>query len=141
VAQLITDNIVNTIYPPRLIKFDDPNALIISQGGSGMSVGKRFKVMLQGAELFDPYTNESLGKTDREIATIEVSDVRPKISYARLVVGQIPLAGGEMILYAEQTVSVPVHPAMPARRRYGHIHAAVAVSSEHDTGVRLPFDH
>lgn len=141
VAQFITDNIVNTIYPPRLIKFDDPNALIISQGGSGMNVGKRFKVMLQGTELFDPYTNESLGKTDQEIATIEVSDVRPKISYARLIAGQIPLAGGEMILHADQTVSVPIEPTVPARRKSGHVRAAVAVSSERDAGVRLPFDH
>lgn len=50
--------------------------------------GMRLRVFEKGIELIDTETNVSLGRLDEEIGIIEVSQVAPKFSVARVVQGQ-----------------------------------------------------
>lgn len=97
-AARIGDDITQAIYPMRLIDLNDPNALIVNQGGNTMHRGERFRAMLLGKQLFDPYTKEPLGQTEREVAVVEIDRVDNKVSYARVVAGQIPGADADIVL-------------------------------------------
>ncbi len=127
-AERIAENVAQTIYPMRLIKFDDPNELIINQGGTSLRPGQRFRAMIMGDQLTDPYTNEPLGQAEREFGTIEVQRVDPKISYARLVSGRLPATGSEIVLR-------PATAAASVRRAAAH---ASATSTR--PVVKLPGD-
>jgi TolB-like protein len=130
IAAHIGEDIVQAIYPMRLIKFDDPQALVVNEGGLGLHRGQRLRAMLLGEALVDPYTHESLGQTEQEIGVIEISEVQPKVSYARLVSGRLPGANQEVVLRA--LTQSPT----PAQRRPRSSPANMAPAG----GVRLPFD-
>jgi curli biogenesis system outer membrane secretion channel CsgG len=139
-AQHITDVLLTTIYPPRLVKADDPEGLIINQGGEGIHAGEHFRLMAEGQELFDPYTHESLGKTEKELGVIEVTDVSARMSTARLISGDLPAAGVTTVLRPEKRVAEAK--AVATKRRVAVRRAAAAgPQSEPDTGFRLPADH
>ena len=130
IAARVGSDITQTIYPMRLIKFDDPRALVINEGGMGVRSGERLRAMLLGEALVDPYTHESLGQTEQEIGVIEVTEVQPKVSYAKLVSGQLPAANHEIVLRAA------VQKPTAAPRRSAVTSAPIAPVG----GVRLPFD-
>jgi curli biogenesis system outer membrane secretion channel CsgG len=129
-AARIGADITQTIYPMRLIKFDDPKALVINEGGMGLKPGQRLREMLLGEALVDPYTNESLGQTEQEIGIIEISDVQSKVSYARLVLGRLPGPNQDVVLR-----SFSQKPAAPPRRP-----AASTTATAPTAGIKLPFD-
>ena len=39
--------------------------------------------------MYDPYTKESLGRDEIEIGEVEITTVKPKISYAKVVLGKV----------------------------------------------------
>jgi curli biogenesis system outer membrane secretion channel CsgG len=130
IAARIGEEITQAIYPMRLIKFDDPNRLIVNEGGMGIKPGQRFRAMLLGQGLEDPYTHEPLGQAEQEIGVIEINDVQPKLSYAHLVSGRLPDANQQIVLRpgARAGASLPRHTrASPAPKEQGG-------------GTRLPFD-
>ncbi len=63
IAARVGSDITQTIYPMRLIKFDDPRALVINEGGMGVRSGERLRAMLLGEALVDPYAR--IAGTDR----------------------------------------------------------------------------
>ncbi len=115
-AERIAGEVTQTIYPMRLIRFDDPKELIINQGGDTVRPGQRLRAMLLGEALVDPYTKESLGQTERELGIIEIQRVDPKVSYARLVSGALPPPGSEIVLRPASAIGrPPARPAAPHR--------------------------
>lgn len=138
-AQQITAELVMTIYPPRLIKWNDPSSLVVSQGGSGMAAGQQFQLMEEGEELFDPYTHESLGRNEQAVGVLEITQVTPRFSYARLLNGAVPQNGARAVLRPAQ----PSRPAAVASKRRARRVAPTTSSvpaSAPDRGVSLPFD-
>ena len=86
-AALAGDNITQNIYPMRIIKAEDPDDLVINQGGITVTPGERLQAMRLGSDLVDPYTKESLGRKETPIAVIEITRVTAKLSYGKLVSG------------------------------------------------------
>jgi len=84
VAGLIGNKIINSIYPITVMQVDG-DRVVLAQGGDTLSVGDKFNLIQYGKELFDPYTNESLGYSENRIGVIEVLDVQNKLSTARIV--------------------------------------------------------
>jgi TolB-like protein len=97
-AARVGREITQTIYPMRLLRADSPQEIILSQGGVTVAVGQRFRAMLLGDELKDPYTGESLGNVEREIGIVEVQRVDPRVSYGRMVSGSLPPPGAEVVM-------------------------------------------
>jgi len=86
-AKQVVENIVDRLYPIRIASKDVEGQIIINQGGKRITKGSVLEVFIQGKEIFDADTKESLGRTENLIATIKIEKVTPTISYARLVEG------------------------------------------------------
>lgn len=59
--------LVTQLLGTGLIRFADPANLVINQGGDSLRGGQRFRAMLLGETLTDPYTKEELGQTEEEV--------------------------------------------------------------------------
>jgi curli biogenesis system outer membrane secretion channel CsgG len=97
-AARIADEITQAIYPMRLVDATDPAALIINQGGGTLRPGQRFRAMLLGKQIIDPYTKEPLGQVEREVGVVEIVRVDNKVAYARLASGKLPGEEAEIVL-------------------------------------------
>lgn len=84
IAELIGRKIANSIYPIAVVQVDE-DKVVLAQGGDTVSVTDQFNLIQYGQELFDPYTNESLGFSENNIGTIEVVDVQNKLSTAKIL--------------------------------------------------------
>lgn len=135
VAAGIADEITQAIYPMMLIRFADPSNLIINQGGGSLQAGQRFRAMVVGEAMIDPYTKESLGSVEEQAAIVEVKRVDAKLSYARLVSGQLPAQTGEdvSIVLRPGAAAVAIATPRPARRAAGAATPATGIT-------KLPFD-
>jgi curli biogenesis system outer membrane secretion channel CsgG len=87
VAKKIVIGAMDNIYPIRVVKVDSHSTLILNQGGVSLSVGELLDVYNSGEIVKDPYTGESLGAIERRAATVEVTRVTSKISYAEILQG------------------------------------------------------
>lgn len=117
IATRMAREITQTIYPMRLLRADNPLELIMNQGGVTVQVGQHFRAMLLGDELKDPYTGESLGRIEREVALIQVVRVDDRLSYARLVGGALPPPGQDVVLRLAPPPAPPAPRPQPAAQR------------------------
>ena len=79
----IADDLVQNIYPLRLLNADNPQNLIIGQGGNTVIAGEKYGVYQLGEEMKDPYTKESLGRQETQIGTLVITRVTAKLSYGQ----------------------------------------------------------
>ena len=133
-ADLLADelarDLLEAIYPIKVLKAEASGRVVINQGGASVHLGDKYTVFAPGKLLRDPYTKESLGYEERKVAVIELTDVKPKYSVARVV---------------ESLGAIPKHSIC---RRVGHTtgkeepqrKASLVRSSGAAGGVRLPFD-
>jgi len=116
VAQLGRE-VTQSVYPLRLVRMDNPEELILNQGGVTVTTGQRFRAMLLGEEITDPYTRESLGRIERETALIQVVRVDDRLSYARLIGGVLPPQGQDVVLRLAPPAPPPPPRPQPAAER------------------------
>lgn len=77
------------IYPIRVVNVQPNGEIILNQGGVTISKGDELEIFANGENIVDPYTKESLGAAESWVATIKISRVIPKMSYATVVKGNI----------------------------------------------------
>ncbi len=128
-ANQLVERIIDQLYPIRIASIDQSGQVIINQGGSRIAVGQLLDIVSQGKEIFDADTKESLGTTETLIATIRIEKVSPKISYARVVGGDLTQLS-EGLICRPQRIEAPV----PVEGRKSEIQKSPT------GGVRLPFD-
>jgi hypothetical protein len=115
------------------ISSEDPANLVISQGGSSLRVGQRFRAMVLGEMMTDPYTHEPLGQVEREAGVVEIRRVDAKLSYAQIVSGYVPsLAGDNAQIVLRPALAASTPSAARARRP--------AANRDAPAGTKLPFD-
>ena len=87
-AQLTANNIglkiLEAIYP-FVIESIDGDKVTIGTGGDVMQVGQQFRLIQYGEKVRDSYTKESLGKKETIIGMVEITEVTPKMSYAKII--------------------------------------------------------
>lgn len=86
IARRAVSDLVARIYPARVVGLAG-NEVILNFGGDTIRPGARYRVYKPGEKLVDPYTGESLGSSQQDIALIEVVRVEAKISYAQIIDG------------------------------------------------------
>ena len=128
VAKQVIDSIIDRLYPIRIASKNITGQLIINQGGKRISKGSVLDVFVQGEEIIDFDTKESLGQTENLIATIEIEKVTPTMSYARLVKGDLDKISVGLICRLKK-----VGFEMPKR-------AGSNIRRTPQGGVKLPFD-
>jgi len=127
IAGEILNHIIDNIYPPMIVAVT-ANSIIVNQGGNSIHKGDIFKAYKKGERLSDPYTHEFLGYEEIEAGKIEITTVRPKISYGKLLEG---IANKGMILRRVKQKSKKV-------RSGGEAETDVKIAP--GGGVVLPFD-
>lgn len=128
VAKEVIDSIIDRLYPIRIASKNITGQLIINQGSKRISKGSVLDVFVQGEEIIDVDTKESLGRTENHIATIEIEKVTPTISYARLVKGDLDKVSVGLICRLKK-----VELEMPERGKSD-------IRRTPQGGVKLPFD-
>ena len=82
----VCHEIVDNIYPLRVTD-KTTFELVLNQGGDNYAPGQVFDVMRQCREVIDVTSNETLGASEEKVATIRITRVTPKMSYAVVVEG------------------------------------------------------
>ena len=128
VAKQVIDSIIDRLYPIRIASKNITGQLIINQGGKRISRGSVLDVFVQGEEIIDVDTKESLGLTESHIATIKIEKVTPTMSYARLVKGDLDKISAGLICRLKKAEL-----EMPERGKSN-------IRRTPQGGVKLPFD-
>lgn len=90
--------ISSAIYPIAVVGGGDKE-VTFNQGGDTVQTGRSYRLVSLGKNLTDPYTKESLGREESEIAIVEVTAVTDRTATARLVSGLLPpsIAAGSLL--------------------------------------------
>lgn len=90
-AEKIGKKILTAIYPVIVVSINGRN-VVLGQGGSGIKRGDRYDVFEYGKKIKDPYTKEFICREEIYTATIEVTRVNPKQSYAKIIKSERDMA-------------------------------------------------
>jgi aconitase B len=127
-ANQLVEIIIDQLYPIRIASIDKDGQVIINQGGSRIAVGQLLDIVSQGKELFDADTKESLGTTETLVATIRIDKVMPRLSYAKLVEGDLAKLSEGLICRPRKAEAKPIE----GRKS--------EIEKSPTGGVKLPFD-
>ena len=105
------------IYPIAVVSGNE-SEVTLNQGGDTVQVGRIYRLVTLGQNLVDPYTRESLGQEEREIARAEITSVTDRTATAKVVSGRIPQpikSGGVLarVLPEEVSGSLNVQVTLP----------------------------
>lgn len=82
ISRSISNTITDTLYPLKIVSIQEDNTLVLNQGGKSLDKGEILRVYTMGQEIFDPYTQEPLGRAESYLGEIEVVRITPQMSYA-----------------------------------------------------------
>ena len=84
-ANKASQRVTDVVYPARVLSVTD-NVVTVNRGEqTGIAPNQRWEVFATGKELTDPDTGEVLGREEIKMGEIEITDVLPKFSKARIV--------------------------------------------------------
>ena len=87
-ANLIGVKVLEAIYP-FIVERISGDELLIGVGGDIVRVGDTYNLIQYGDKIIDSYTKESLGREERVIGTVEITNVTSKMSYAKIINSKI----------------------------------------------------
>jgi hypothetical protein len=88
----IGNAIITEIFPISVVALNG-DQVTLSQGGDSLQVGQRWQAVTLGAELIDPQTGNSLGRSDTPCCTIRIDRVSSQVSYGTIEGGSANLGG------------------------------------------------
>ena len=98
--------VIETVFPIKVMQ-QEGNLVYLNRGeGGGLTVGDQVTAYELGKELIDPDTGERLGSSERPVAIMEVTEVLPKFTKARVIEGGGKVANGMIV-----RVNPPSEPA------------------------------
>ena len=83
----IVSNIMDVIYPVKILDLQGEEDILLNQGGKRLQVGLLMDVFTQGKTLRDPDTGMPIKTDGKKTAQIEITDVLPEYSIAKIVDG------------------------------------------------------
>ena len=126
-AKAVCDGLMADILPFEVAAIKS-GFLVIGEGGKQLSVGERFTVCALGDEVTDTRTGEVIDVMEIPVATAEISSVQSKLSYAKVIEGDL-----SQIKVGARLSRIPV-PA-PAQQ----IPVTTTIQSNGSGGVVTPF--
>ena len=84
-ARNVTNLIVSTIYPIKVVTIDKNGDAMLNYGNSLLQEGDILEVFSQGEEFIDPDTGEILGREEILIGKLSVFDVQARFSKAKVL--------------------------------------------------------
>ena len=92
IVKQATEAIMLRTFPISIVERDG-STVVLSQGGKALAEGSRYRVYLQGKEIKDPQTGQSLGNLESLCCEVLVERVTPTLSYGRLENVKVSLDG------------------------------------------------
>ena len=86
-AQQVTNLIVTTIYPIKVIAHGKHETVMLNYGNGVLQPGFLLEVFQQGESFVDPDTGEVLGQEEERIGKVSVMKVLPKFAEAKILKG------------------------------------------------------
>jgi len=80
--------ILEAIYPFIIENIDGEN-VVIGVGGDIIKVGDMYNLIQYGDKMIDSYTKESLGRMEKIIGQVKITNVTSKISYGKIIKSSI----------------------------------------------------
>lgn len=81
----VGENITQEVYPVMAIAYSPDGVFTINQGGDTIKAGQQFNVRVYGEMLVDPYTKEELGRSEKTIGMMEITEVMPRFAFAKVL--------------------------------------------------------
>ncbi len=129
----ISAQALGNIYPVRVSRVKENGEVIIGEGGALRYEGELLDAYALGDIVVDPYSKESLGREETRIATIQIVRTEAKLSYARMIDGDIPAE----LAAANRVLCRPARMAIQTQEQ----HEEPTIKPPSATqGVVLPFD-
>lgn len=91
IVKKATEAIILRIFPVSVVECDG-NMVVLSQGGQVIAENGRYRIYLQGKEIKDPQTGQSLGNMESFCCDVTINRVTPNLSYGTLENVKIDLA-------------------------------------------------
>ncbi len=82
---------ISDITFPILVLSHDNGILTLARGGDSIRVGQQYNLIQYGKVLMNPYTNEAIAKDEIVIGKVEIIDVAPKFSHAKILHSNVEL--------------------------------------------------
>lgn len=110
--------VISTAIFPIAVLSGTETEVTLNQGGDTVQVGRIYRLVTLGQNLVDPYTRESLGQEEREIARAEITSVTDRTATAKVVSGRVsqPIKSGGVlarVLPEEVSGSLNVQVTLP----------------------------
>lgn len=108
-ARAVCAQALGNIYPVRAARVLDNGEVVLNQGGTLHWEGELLDAYRLGEVIVDAYNHESLGREETCIATLQIVRVEAKLSYARVINGEIPadaVAANRVLCRPAREVSV-----------------------------------
>jgi hypothetical protein len=87
-ARELASTIVESVYPIRVVDAKDPNRIVISLGNAGLQPGQILDVYAGQSEFTDPDTGRVFKTNGSKVAALEIVEVNPNYSVAKLIDGE-----------------------------------------------------
>ncbi|MDR0351842.1 MAG: hypothetical protein LBI02_00260 [Opitutaceae bacterium] len=116
IARTIGGQALENIYPVKIVDIDmETGDVIIGRGGESILTGDRFDAMsVSDKVIIDPDTGEPLERRETPVALLEITRVGAKMSYARILQGDIArLKTGDIVRRNPEAASQPALAAPP----------------------------
>jgi curli biogenesis system outer membrane secretion channel CsgG len=127
VASKITNQILDNIYPLRVVEISDSGDLILNMGGINIKKGDIYDIYYEGKQIVDKYTKEIIAKDEIYAGKIEITRVLPKVSYAKVIDSNGAITEW---MVARKGEKIPTNVGTKES----------TVDIQQSGGVRLPFD-
>lgn len=101
-GQEVAFSVIDVVWPP-LVDGRQGKQLIINMGGELMRPGQQWQVFALGDSVRNSHNGKNLGRSESLVGTIEVVRSTPKMSYARIVEGDI--SGEGHVLRRPETIA------------------------------------
>lgn len=116
-ATQIVDKCIENIYPPMVVSVNN-DKIYLNIGGESVKKGAIYAVYSVGEKIIDPYTGESLGAEESQIATLKITEVKPKYSVGTLEKGNIAeIQKGQICRYISQSASGKAKPKKAKKKK------------------------
>jgi hypothetical protein len=124
----VINSLIDRISPIKVASIQPDGQIILNQGGRRMEKGMLLEIFTMGEEIFDVDTQESLGRVENLVATVEVQRVEPMMSFAKVVEGDASKISVGLVCRVKES---------PRSRRSGMM---PDITRTEKGGIKLPFD-
>ena len=83
IVSRVVSGIVLRTFPVTVVSLEG-NTVVLSQGGQAVREGVRYRLVAMGKEMFDPQTNQSLGRVESNCCEVTIERVTPTLSQGHL---------------------------------------------------------